>query len=577
VSGRIAQRTIDAVRERAELVELVEARVGPGRRSAGQVMTRCPFHDERTPSFHIQPLDKLYICFGCGERGGLFDFVQKIENVTFPEAIEWLAERYGIDVEYDEQTPTERVERDRSRRVDALLEEVAHYYQRYLERAGEADDARAYIASRGISSESSSRFRIGFAPSDWDRVARAAQKKGYTPHELLNAGVSSQGRRGPIDRFRRRIVFPLCDRRGRVRGFGARVMPGGDGPKYLNSPESEVFKKGSILYGLHLARPAITRAGQVIVVEGYTDVVLLNQAGFEHTVAAMGTSLTEEQVRELRRLCANAVLCFDADLAGQQAALRGMEIAERAGMRVQVAALPAGTDPADIALADPAAFSSTVERAESVLSFRIGRALARVDADGADAAYQQARSILSQATAGPERDQQVRRVAGTLRLRADTAAALVPLRGPAPPPQRTRSRVDRRIEMELDLLGACLADPQRGTTTLTDELVGLLRDPEARELVGWVRTRLTGDPDPPPSHLSGVAAAVTSRSGQFDDPASALPKLVIGIELADTEDRIASLKETLRTDEYTPEDLATLSHLERDRAQLRDRLLRDAD
>ena len=227
VGGRITQATIDAVRDRADLVELVEARTGPGRPSRGQVMLRCPFHDERTPSFHVDPSAKVYKCFGCGEGGGLFQFVQKVENLSFPEAVEWLADRYGVEVEREDLSPADRDRIDRTKRVDGLLDDVASFYERYLERAEEAQAARDYLAQRGVSAESVARFRLGFAPSDWDRVARAAQQKGYEPALLLDAGVSSQGRRGPIDRFRGRITFPLCDARGRVRGFGARVMPGG--------------------------------------------------------------------------------------------------------------------------------------------------------------------------------------------------------------------------------------------------------------------------------------------------------------------------------------------------------------
>ena len=423
-------------------------------------MLRCPFHDERTPSFHVDPSAKVYKCFGCGEGGGLFQFVQKVENLSFPEAIEWLADRYGVEVEREDLSPADRDRIDRTKRVDGLLDDVAGFYERFLERAEEAQAARDYLAERGVSAESVARFRLGFAPSDWDRVARAAQQKGYPPELLIDAGVSSQGRRGPIDRFRGRITFPLCDARGRVRGFGARVMPGGEGPKYLNSPESEIFKKSRILYGLHLARPQIAKRHRAIVVEGYTDVIALHAAGFDEAVAAMGTSLTEDGVRELRRLADSVVLCFDADAAGQEAALRGMGIAERSGLRVRIVALPAGEDPADILARGPEAFEAALAAALPVLAFRIGRALELASSEeGPDAAYQACRAILADAAPGPERDEQVRRVAGALRLASDSAAALVPGRLRMPRPADTGVSKVARNQREAAyhrLLAACL-------------------------------------------------------------------------------------------------------------------------
>ncbi len=433
VGGRITQATIDAVRDRADLVELVEARTGPGRPSRGQMMLRCPFHDERTPSFHVHPGDKLYKCFGCGEQGGLFDFVRKIESLNFPEAVEWLADRYGVEVEREDLSPGDRDRLDRAKRADGLLDDVCSFYERYLEKAEESEAARTYLAERGVSAESIARFRLGFAPSDWDRVARSALSKGYPTELLYEAGVSSQGRRGPIDRFRGRITFPLCDARGRVRGFGARVMPGGEGPKYLNSPESEIFKKSRILYGLHLARPAIAKKHRAIVVEGYTDVIALHAAGFEEAVAAMGTSLTEEGVRELRRLADSVLLCFDADAAGQEAALRGMDMAERSGLRVRIVALPPGQDPADILARGPEAFEAALAAAQPVLAFRIGRALDLAKGEeGPDAAYAACRSIIAAAAPGPERDEQVRLVSSALRLSPASEAALVPGRRGGP-------------------------------------------------------------------------------------------------------------------------------------------------
>ena len=580
--GRIAERTVEAVRERSDLVELVEARMGQGRRSGGQVMFRCPFHDEATPSFRVHPTAKTFHCFGCGEGGDVIGYVRKLENLSFSEAVEWLAERYGVEVEHEDLSPQDRDRIDRGRRVTGLLEEVCTFYQRFLAQADEAAAARSYLGERGVSAASIERFRLGFAPSDWDRVARSALSKGYPTELLYEAGVSSQGRRGPIDRFRGRITFPLCDATGRVRGFGARVMPGGEGPKDLNSAESETFKKGRILYGLDLARVPIARRKRAIVVEGYTDVIALHAAGFEESVAAMGTSLTEDQVKELRRLADTVVLCFDADAAGEGAALRGMEIAERSGLRVRIAGLPAGQDPAAILGDGPEAFELALGRAESVLAFRIGRILA-TSPDGPDRAYQAAREALSAASPGPERDEQVRIVAGALRLAPETAAALAPSRNrPAPAPsRRSPRRHDSRVETELRFLAACLALPDRGRHELDDAAIdALITHPQVQASLVWVRERVAGREPAPSPELEGVTAAILARVADFDvesddgarETRAALGSLRVGLRLAEVDDQIARLKELVRTPEYTREDLTTLTRLQRERADLRDRL-----
>jgi DNA primase len=575
VGGRITQASIEAVRDRADLVELVEARTGPGRPSRGQVMLRCPFHDERTPSFHVDPAAKVYKCFGCGEGGGLFQFVQKVENLSFPEAVEWLADRYGVDIEREDLSPADRDRIDRTKQVDGLLDDVASFYERYLERADEAQAARDYLVERGISAASTARFRLGFAPSDWDRVARAAQQKGYPAELLLDAGVSSQGRRGPIDRFRGRITFPLCDARGRVRGFGARVMPGGEGPKYLNSPESELFKKSRILYGLHLARPQIAKRHRAIVVEGYTDVIALHAAGFDEAVAAMGTSLTEDGVRELRRLADSVVLCFDADAAGQEAALRGMAIAERSGLRVRIVALPAGEDPADILARGPEAFEAALAAARPVLAFRIGRALELAHSEeGPDAAYQACRAILAEAPAGPERDEQVRRVAGALRLASDSAAALVPGRLRMPRPADTgiaRVQGNQREVAYHRLLAACL---------IAREAPG---DDDATPLAAWVRARLGSQDAPVPTGLEGEAATVLAYAAEYaegDDgraeARAAAENLRVVARIWELDDLISLLKAELESPDHTREQEISLNRLQRERAALRDRLAKGA-
>src|SRR6185436_6247765 len=293
--------------------ELVGARTELRRAGARRLQGLCPFHDERTPSFGIDPVEKLYHCFGCGVGGDVFSFVMETEGLDFAGALEMLADRYGVKLEREEEDRGTAARRERSDRLRALLERTAAYYVRMLWESGEAEAAREYLASRGLEEATLREFRVGFSPGAFDRVAGMAAQAGYSDAELLACGLASQRRdgRGVIDRFRGRIMFPLCDERGRVLGFGARALRPDDKPKYLNSSDNEVFHKQEVLYGLDLARTAAARSGRVVLVEGYTDAVALRQAGVEEVVGSMGTALTERQVTALAKLAPTALFCQD--------------------------------------------------------------------------------------------------------------------------------------------------------------------------------------------------------------------------------------------------------------------------
>ena len=584
MAGRINRATVEKVRERADLVEMVAARTGPVRQQGVRAMARCPFHDEKTGSFSIEPAQKLYHCFGCGVSGDVFKFVMELEACDFPEAVERLAERYGVPIEYEELSPGEARELERGKRVEQLLEETCAYYQRVLADSPEADTARAYLAERHLSADLIARWRIGFAPDAWERVVAGARGKGYTDEELIASGVASEGRKGPIDRLRGRIVFPLFDGRGRVRGFAGRVLPGAEGPKYINSPEGPFFHKGRLLYGLHHARGPIAKSGRAVIVEGYTDVIALHAVGVEEAVASMGTSLTEEQLAELRRLCATLVLAFDADQAGQDAALRGMRLAEQKGFEVRILPLPAGQDPAEIAQGGKEAVEAAFANAQTVLAFLVGRALARRDEDGADAVYGQLRSILSDAPPSPERSAQVRRVADALRLDAELEARLTRgARVGQPVAQdgaldRARRRLDQRTRVERELLGACLALPFDGLAAL-DETAADLRDPAHVAIVPWVRERLEGgDPGPPPG-AEALVAELFALAGRFDPEGGvvldegaakvALRELVLQVRLRAAEDAIGPLRVRLEEGSASAEEQRELAALQRTSEALR--------
>ena len=317
----------ERVRDAIDFVELVNARTELRKSGQRRYTGLCPFHDERTPSFGIDPVEKLYHCFGCGEGGDVFKFVMETEGLDFASALESLAERAGVELEAEEEDPRAAKRRDREGRLLALLERTAAYYVRVLWESGEAADARAYLLGRGLTEGALRQFRVGYSPSAWDTILNASRRAGYANEEVFAAGLATRGREGRIyDVFRGKVMFPLADRRGRVRGFGARAMRDGQGPKYVNTRESEVFSKGRQLFGIDVARAAASKAGSVVLAEGYTDVIALHQAGFGNAVGVMGTALTAEQAREIGGLASLVLLCLDADAAGQQAAVRAASV-----------------------------------------------------------------------------------------------------------------------------------------------------------------------------------------------------------------------------------------------------------
>src|SRR3954471_4449738 len=334
------------------MAAVVELRTQLRKGGGGELPGRCPFHDERTPSFWLNPVKQLYYCFGCGAKGDLVSFVRETEGLDFAESIEWLAQRFNVPLEYEEASPGQDAARRRRDRLYAVLEQAASFYERYLWDSQAGSMARDYLVGRALGEDACRDFRLGLALGG-TVLTRKAIEKGFTLEELRGAGLTRE--RGD-DFFGRRLVFPLTDARGRVVGFQARRLHEDDPlkAKYVNTPESELFHKGSVVYGLDRARAAIARQNRACIVEGNTDVIALRQGGGEPVVACMGTALTEQQLRELARLTKRLWLAFDGDAAGESAALRGMELAVAQGFDVRVVPLPPGVDPAD----DPAAFEA---------------------------------------------------------------------------------------------------------------------------------------------------------------------------------------------------------------------------
>jgi DNA primase len=367
---------IDRVRERTDLVELAQE-VTKVKRSGRSVMAICPFHQEKTPSLSIDAARGLYHCFGCGRSGDVFGWVQETQNVGFSDALELLARRAGVTLTQD---PDAAKRRDRRERLVDAVDRAANFYQDRLKSSDDAGYARGYLRSRGYEADIVDRFVIGYSPSQWDLLVTHLREAGIKDEAMLGAGLASRSKRGNlVDRFRDRLMFPIYDVRGDAVGFGARILEG-DGPKYLNSPETPIYHKSRLLYGLNWAKSEIVRSDESVVVEGYTDVIAMHIAGLPIAVATCGTALGEDHLDLLRRFSNRVVLAFDADEAGAGAADRGFDRSVPGDLDLRVAALPPGRDPADLVSEGDA---TTVEKAVAdsvpLLQFRIERELAGFD------------------------------------------------------------------------------------------------------------------------------------------------------------------------------------------------------
>jgi DNA primase len=443
--ARIKDTSVDAVKAAANIVDLVEARTRL-RKVGGRYTGLCPFHEEKTPSFSVSPDRGFYHCFGCGVSGDAIAFVQETEGLDFVGAIEWLADRFSVPLEYEDSTPEADALRKRKERLYALLEQAASFYERVLwSDSGKA--VQEYLASRGLREDACREFRLGL--SSGGSLAKKAREKGFTTDELTGAGLLT--RRG-TDYFQRRLMFPLTDARGRVIGFQARKLHEDDPlrGKYVNSPESDLFHKSHVLYGLHLARPAIAKEDRALVVEGNPDVIALRQTGLKPVVASMGTALTERQLAELSRLTKRLFLCFDADAAGEEATLRGMELALRQGFEIRVVALPKGKDPAD----DPTGFEARLADAEAYAVHRVRLELDR--ARDKQHAYLRVQDVLNGIPESPERHDAWRLANDRLGLTVQLQRAGSGATGAAASPRL----IDAGERLEREALAGCVAHPE---------------------------------------------------------------------------------------------------------------------
>jgi DNA primase len=534
----ISPDSLERVKQTADIVEVISAHTDL-RRQGARWVGLCPFHEERTPSFSVDAGEKLYHCFGCGVGGDVIKFVEEKDGLGFADAVELLADRYGIELEREQEDPRAEAKRQRRRRLEQLLERTAAYYAGFLWEAPEAGKAREYLAGRGLSEETLRAFGVGYAPSAWDKILVRGQQAGFSVPELREVGLVQKGRGGgEYDRFRSRIMFPIRDRRGRTLGFGGRAMRDDQGAKYVNTAETDFFHKSQLLYGVDKAKAAIAKATRAVVVEGYTDVLALHQAGVEETVAVMGTAITGEQVATLSGMVEEVVLALDADSAGQEAMLRAQRVAAGRKMRLLVAAMPAGEDPAEMMAAEGGAerFQALIEAAVEVNAFQVGLVLDRTDPaspSDRDRALAEVAPVLATMGESASRDDLVRQVAERLDLEPAMVMGRVvsaqPLSGgseqaPASPrapvaQPRRAAELTSRERRERALLAMCIALPEEGKDYL-GRLTDAHLSPSGLSAAAWLRENLD-DPAsnlPEDPALAGVVTELVMLA--HDEPAS---------------------------------------------------------
>ncbi len=455
--GRIRDEDIERLREQADIVEVISEYVQL--KKAGRLFKGlCPFHDEKTPSFMVDPAKQLYHCFGCGEGGDVFTFLRKREGLEFREAVERLAARVGFTLHYQGGARESGGPESRRERLYRINQWAAEVYQRVLTESEEGEAARSYLRSRGIDEESVRLFGLGYAPPRWDFLYRQAMRRGFEAQDFLASGLGLRGERGIYDRFRGRVIFPIRDLQDRVVAFGGRTL-GDEQPKYLNSPETPVYVKSRHLYALNLSRREVVREGFAVLVEGYTDAILLWQNGIRNVAATLGTALGQDHFRLLSRLTERVVLAFDADRAGVAASLRGLDLQKDFNLDLRVAVLDEGADPADF-LADRGAeeFRRRVEGSVPLVDFCLRKVLEEHDPSDTNARLRGVRravSLVADLGAEIDRERHIRAIAdwaGSSYQAVQELYARARGRGSGPSPAAEASILlppQRRAEREL--------------------------------------------------------------------------------------------------------------------------------
>jgi DNA primase len=614
VAGRIADEDVARVREASRIESVVGEHVQLRSAGGGQLKGLCPFHDEKSPSFGVTPSKGLYYCFGCGEGGDVIGFVQKLENLSFVEAVEKLAARVNIELRYEQGSASTRSNQGGQRRRIVEAHRLAvDFYAEHLATDPAAQAARTFLEERGFGEEAAKAYRCGYSPESWDSLTRHLAGRGFSREELIAAGLAKQGQRGVYDAFRNRLMFPIHDNTGEPIGFGARKLSETDqGPKYLNTGETAVYKKSHVLYGLDKARVEIGRRSQAVVVEGYTDVMACHLAGVPTAVATCGTSLTSDHIAVLRRLLMDqdelrgeVVFTFDGDSAGQKAALRAFEEDSRFVTQTFVAVEPAGLDPCELRLTKgDAAVRDLVARRQPLFEFKIRSELSRHDLDTAEGrvnALAATAPVVAAIRDRALRPEYARRLAGWLGMemepvldavrrhlpKGETDAA--PRRRPAArPPDEAALRVERealKVLLQLaDLVGddAALLEPGHFTASALAEAFTAVRaagpSPRSDEVAAWLaRVRDAAPDDAVRGLVTMLAVEPLQAEGQASDRygravLARLRELTVTRRIVDLKGRLQRLNPVEEPTEYN-RSFAELIALEAEARSLREQAL----
>ena len=458
MAGRIRDEDVVLVRERAPIADVIGESVQLRPAGGGRLKGLCPFHDEKTPSFNVNPTLGYYMCFGCGESGDVISFIRGTEHLSFVETVERLAQRYGVTLNYEQGSAAAgRQASQRTRLVEAHKLAAAYYAEQLG--SPEAVTGRQFLAERGFDQAAAASYGVGYAPQGWDHLVKHLRSKGFSQEELILGGLASEGRRGPIDRFRGRLLWPIKDLAGDVVGFGARKLYEDDnGPKYLNTSETPIYKKSAVLYGLDVAKKEIAKRRQAVVVEGYTDVMACHLAGIPTAIATCGTAFGSDHIGLIRRLLMDqdemrgeVVFTFDGDAAGQKAALKAFGEEQRFVAQTFIAVSPDGMDPCELRLArGDVAVRDMVAARVPLVEFAIRSVLGEHDletAEGRVAAMQRTAPLVAKIKDRALRPEYARRLAGWLGMEVEQVTARVgELSGDVRAPQQRRSAATRPVD-----------------------------------------------------------------------------------------------------------------------------------
>ncbi|RUO75623.1 DNA primase [Pseudidiomarina taiwanensis] len=477
MAGLIPKSFIHDLLERADIVEVVDSRV-PLKKAGRNYQACCPFHNEKTPSFSVAPDKQFYHCFGCGEHGNAIDFLMNFDGLEFPEAVEELASMLGLEVPRETSVNPQAEAKKRAQAHDdyQLMERATQFFAKQLRSHSNSSQVIDYLKGRGLTGETVKRFQIGYAPSEWDSLQKALANSAATRQQLLDLKLLNQADSGKVyDFFRDRIMFPIRDRRGRVVGFGGRILAG-DGPKYLNSPETRIFHKGRELYGFYELKQAHRQPQQVVIVEGYMDVVALAQAGIDYAVASLGTATTPEQLQMLFRATQRVICCYDGDRAGRDAAWRALENALPLltdGLEMSFLFLPDGEDPDSLVQKEGAEkFAERFAQAQSFTDYffeHLSRDLNLASDAGRSALLRDARPLIEKVASPFYRELLLERLANLLRRETSQVAAHIqtPSKTKGKQPQQKMTPMRRAI-------GLLIQHPEIGREVpVHEELAGL--------------------------------------------------------------------------------------------------------